>query len=356
MASWSHPVRIDTKEVAIMTQHTLSSTARGRERNALDIARDAFNLLVTGPEPLAVNGRRIRGLPRRRIPLDELRDRLLSRRYRPAVRDAVWAYLVRRARAEGGAWTVGCVGVALPALTAVAAKLTRCFAGDPTDIHADVLSGFLAGLATIDTDQPKIMLRLRWRAYRSGHAALLEALGGPTRTASGFRSQLPTRPWGHPDLVLARAVAERVLTPTEAELIGSTRLEEISIRDWATARGVDYFTAYRVRARAEDRLIAHLRDGAHDADADDTLIAQVTTALTLRDAATLVLRMTSTPTRSLSVSGRLRNGWAHISEKAGRAVFKNAPKSGVQGRGGTTSSPQPPAPPAAGPAEEPPCA
>lgn len=339
-----------------MTQHTLSATARGRERNALDIARDAFDLLVTGPEPLSVNGRKIPGLPRRRIPLDEVRDRLLSRRCRPAVRDAVWAYLVRRARAEGAAWTVGCVGVALPALTAVARKLTRHFAGDATDIYADVLSGFLAGLATIDTDQPKIILRLRWRAYRSGHAAVLEALRGPTPTAPGFRSQLPAPPWGHPDLVLARAVAERVLTPAEAELIGSTRLEEIGIRDWARARGVDYFTAYRARARAEDRLIAHLREEAPDTDTDDTLIAQVATALTLRDAATLVQRGTTTPTRSLSVSGRLKNGWAHGAKKLGRAVFKNAPKSGVQGRGGVTSTPRPAAPPAADPSEVRPCA
>ena len=39
----------------------------------------------------------------------------------------------------------------------------------------------------------------------------------------GSRSSPSTTPWGHPNLVLARAVAKGVLTPTEADLIGAPR-------------------------------------------------------------------------------------------------------------------------------------
>lgn len=60
------------------------STSSGQNRDGhewlpLDTARDAFQWLVTGPEPMAVQGARFAGLPRRRVPLDELRDRLMSK-------------------------------------------------------------------------------------------------------------------------------------------------------------------------------------------------------------------------------------------------------------------------------------
>ena len=326
-------------------------------RNALDIARDAFMSLVTGPRPLSLDGRSSPGLPDRCLPLDEVRDRLLVRDCPGDTRDAVWAQLVHRSRTQGAAWTVGCVGVALPALTSVAAELTARFAGDPSDVHAEVLAGFLAELASLDPDRPKIMVRLRWAAYRSGHVAVREALDGPTPVAPGFRSSLPAPPWGHPDLVLARAVAEGVLTPTEAEVIGSTRLEDLTIGDWAADHRLDYWTAYRVRERAESRLAAYLRDEATDTDPDNPLTAEVATALTLQAATTSP--SASQPQavneqRSRSVSGRLRNGATPRPEKSEQAVFKNGPKSGVQGCGGST--PTAPSPQGAPALEVPPCA
>ena len=90
----------------------------------LDAARSAFEWLVAGPHPVSVDGRLFPGLPARRVPLNELRDRLLRRRCPQTLRDAVWAHLVLLARTEGGAWTVGAVGVALPALTSIAAALS----------------------------------------------------------------------------------------------------------------------------------------------------------------------------------------------------------------------------------------
>jgi hypothetical protein len=294
--------------------------------NSLDIARDTFNWLVTGPEPVSLNGRLFPGLPYRRIPLDEVRDLLLARRCPQAARDAVWAHLVLLCRTQGATWTVAAVGVALPALTSMAAALTHRFAADPADIHAEVLKGFLSELSIIDLRPPRIMARLRWAAYRAGYNALREALAGPTPMAPGFRSTPPQPPWGHPDLVLARAVADGVLTETEAGLIGATRLEEISVADWAVRHQTGEWAVYKARKRAELRLAAYLRDGAIDDDQTDPLTEHVATAMTLSRPVAPVRELLRT---SLSVSV-IETGSA---QKVAGAVSKTDPKSGVQGRG-----------------------
>jgi hypothetical protein len=294
--------------------------------NSLDIARDTFTWLVTGPQPVSLNGRLFPGLPGRRIPLDEVRDCLLARRCPQATRDAVWAHLVLRSRTEGATWTVAAVGVALPALTSVAATLTARFAGDPADIHAEVLKGFLAELAIIDLRPPRIMLRLRWAAYRSGRAALDEALAGPTPMQPGFRSNPPHAPWGHPDLVLVRAVADGVLTETEAALIGTTRLEDMTVADWAAHHQMGEWAAFKTRKRAELRLADYLRDGAADHDPTDPLTDQVATSIALSRSVSPVREL---PRKSLSVS--VTEG--ESAQKVQGHVSKTDPKSGVQGCG-----------------------
>jgi hypothetical protein len=72
-----------------------------RELMPLDAARTAFGWLVTGPNPLSVEGRLFPDLPHRRVPLNEVRERLLRRRCGQVTRDAVWAHLVLRSRTEG---------------------------------------------------------------------------------------------------------------------------------------------------------------------------------------------------------------------------------------------------------------
>ena len=54
-----------------------------------------------------------------------------------------------------------------PATTRRCALSAR-FAGDVSDIHAAVLTGFVAELAHVELGKPRIMLRLRWAAYRAG--------------------------------------------------------------------------------------------------------------------------------------------------------------------------------------------
>ncbi len=239
-----------------LTRGAEPAAQKARDESPLGIARTAFELLVAGPAPLSLHGRGYAGLPDRELRLDELRARLLASGCPQATRDAVWAELVRRSRTGGPAWTIGCVGVALPALTTLAAQLCARFAGDRADVHAEILRGFLTGLATIDVDRPSVMTRLRWHAYRAGHAAVREALDAPAPHGIGGYPAPPPVPAGHPDVVLARAVTAGIITQAEADLIGMTRLEDVALRDWAVEHGLNYVAARQVRSRAERRLAA----------------------------------------------------------------------------------------------------
>ncbi|WP_239394189.1 hypothetical protein [Frankia sp. CiP3] len=225
----------------------------------LTTLRDCFALLVAGPAPLAVDGTLLPGLPDRLVALDELRDRLLARACPQATRDAAWAVVVRRSRRHGGAWTVGAAGMALPALRAVSVRLGGHGGLDPADVQAEVLTGFLSALATARLDLPRIAVRLRWAAYRAGLAAATQTLEAPHPDPDLFHSRAVTQPHaGGPDDVLAGAVADGVLTPAEAGVIAATRLDDVPISAWAARHATAARTAYRLRDRAERRLVDYL--------------------------------------------------------------------------------------------------
>jgi len=228
----------------------------------LDTADAAFAALTTGPAPLSVDGRRVGGgLPQRLIPLDELKRLLLSRSTSYATWDAAWAELVRQSRQCGPAWVVGAVGVALPGLRRVAGRLACGYKGDSADIDAEVLTGFLAMLRTIDATQPAIAERLRWAAYRSGAALRYADALFARRHVMPIEATAPPRPWGHPDLVLADAVAKSVITIAEADLIARTRMEDLPLEDAARELHISYAAAKMRRLRAEWRLVEAVCEG-----------------------------------------------------------------------------------------------
>ncbi|GAA4866648.1 hypothetical protein GCM10025787_60620 [Saccharopolyspora rosea] len=283
--------------------------------NPLDAARKAFAWLTAGDHPVALDGREFDHLPKREIPVDELRDLLLQRSCPRRVWDQVWRHVIPRARDEGGTWTVVAVGLALPMLTPMASRLTNRYADDPTDIHAEVLRGFLDALRTVDLAQGRITIRLRWAAYRAGHRALNGALDGPTPKAPGFFSAEPKPPAGHPDLVLARAVEAGVLTQTEAEVISATRVGDASLTDWASDRQIEFWAAYKTRKRAEHRLVAWLAEtGDASREADPT--GHAATSQT-------------SPGSVANIRGRSRT----VTKKVRERLSKETPKSGLQGCG-----------------------
>lgn len=242
----------------------------GDASDALDSVRTAFDCLATGPEPLTIEGRLFPGLPDRRLALDDVRRRLTGPSCHPATHDSVWAHLVLRARTRAPAWKVGAAGVALPELTSVTDELGRRIGGNRADIAGDVLQGFLVGVAAVDLSRPGIMSRLRQSASRAANDALIAAMAAPIPGGDAadvlrdappgtvFGPMPPALPYGHPDLVLARAVADGALTGSEARLIGATRLEDVSIQTWADAHEATASTVRRTLCRAEQRLRAYL--------------------------------------------------------------------------------------------------
>ncbi|HEY3710326.1 MAG TPA: hypothetical protein VGL64_13175 [Amycolatopsis sp.] len=311
-----------------------------RDSLPLDSARTAFEWLVTGPSPVSIEGWRFPCLPRRRVPLDELRDLLLDANLPMSTVDPIWVHLVTRSRDEGGTWTVACVGVALPALFAIAAELSAPYADDHRDIHAAILTGFLSELASIDLAKPWVMWRLRCAGLRAGHLFIREALDRPMPTDEDFHSSEPTPPWGHPDFVLARAVADGAITGDEAELIGSTRLEDYTLTAAAADRGVKVTALHWVRSQAEARLLAWLTDQApHDDPADrrerDVEIRAVN-ATAITAAASDASRAALRPTRRSHTVTRI--GGKSLVTVRSRA-WKTAPKSGVEGCGRTPAAP-----------------
>ena len=228
---------------------------------ALTAANIAFDLLVSQPTPVAFDARLIPGLPDRHLPLDELRDLLVRTTVDADISDAVWRDLAGHARCWGQAWMVGAVGVAVPGLTKMAARLSRAAPKLAPDIDAEILTGFLHELRTADLAPPRIWLRLCWAAWRSGYAVcrVEETVELPPDLPSGSRT--PRLPYGHPDLLLGRAVASGHLTQAQADLIGATRLGDVLVEQVAAENGVSASVIRMRRKRAERILVAALHRG-----------------------------------------------------------------------------------------------
>jgi predicted DNA-binding protein (UPF0251 family) len=328
------------------TNPLFRSDAFERDSLPLDCAETAFEWLLTRPDPLRIDGRFFPGLPARRVPLDEVRAMLLDGDMPMSAVDLIWRHLVTRSREEGDAWTVACVGMALPALFAITLKWAARFADDPHDLHAEVLTGFLSELATVDLTQPWVLVRLLWGAKRAGHLFLREALDRPMPYDEDFHSSEPAPPWGHPDFVLARAVAEGAITRAEAELIGSTRLEDYPLTAAAAEIGVNITTLQEARDAAEQRVVEWLSEQApHDDPSDrrerDVEIRAVhaATVTAAADGTGGDLRQprgnsrrVSTAAEKLSVTVRYR-------------TWKKDPESGVGGCGTEAAAPAPTTPP-----------
>ncbi|MEV0429662.1 hypothetical protein [Micromonospora sp. NPDC050495] len=234
-----------------MTPITRTRTAA----TALTTAEKAFELLTCEPAPLVFDARPVPGLPDTTMPLDELRNLLLYERYDSDVTDALWRQLAHHARHWGPAWVVGAIGVALPALTHLAARISRGDVRHADDVDSEVLAGFLQALRTADLTPPRLWLRLCWAAWRAG-AAVVKADDGeelPFELSNGSRT--PRMPYGHPDLLLGRAAAAGLITAEAAELISATRFGDALIERLAVEKGVTA-PVLRMRRRRAERVVA----------------------------------------------------------------------------------------------------
>ncbi|MER7276649.1 hypothetical protein ABT369_19615 [Dactylosporangium sp. NPDC000244] len=229
----------------------------------------AFAALTCDPDPLRIDLSHLDpdlGLPAGAINVADLRRWMAAHpRHWPAL-DAVWRELITRARLDGPAWVVTATALALPALVRHAAALVAGgWHGDPDDVDAEVLTGFLAALRDhVDTARPAPYAGLCRAGYRAGLALVaqqrelilvedLEAIvAGP---------RVPQRPWGHPDLLVRRAVELGLLDQADEQSYIDIRLGRRAIEPIAVRLGVTT-DALRMRLRRVDTRIAHaLADG-----------------------------------------------------------------------------------------------
>ncbi|GAB3863634.1 hypothetical protein GCM10029963_72680 [Micromonospora andamanensis] len=219
-----------------------------------------FRLMGQGPSPLSVDGRSLGdGLPRRAIALPELSAILMHPSCGYADRDAAWRLLVQRARTGDPGWRAGAVGVALPGLRFKAYLLAKLFTGD---VQAAIVEHFLRALSSVDVTRPGVVGNLLSAAFSKARAELREqepASSGAPNHAPG--AVVPPAPYGHPDLLLARAVSAGVITAEEAELIGATYLEEVSLTAYAERTGQPRWNLYKRRTAAVALLRAAIESG-----------------------------------------------------------------------------------------------
>jgi len=223
-----------------------------------EVLEKSFALLVTGPEPLSLDGRALRGLPSRPIPLDELRGRLLHPSISYRTRDLALVMLLRRAKQEGGAWTVGLAGVVLPGLRRAAVPLGKAMPGRVLDLEAEMLAALVETIHTVPAKADRLAARLVWPSVRAGHRFAARERAWREWETPHASLEPPPRVPQHPDLILEAAVAAGVVTLREAELVGESRVGEVPLRVLARRWGVPYDALRKRRSRAEPALVAWL--------------------------------------------------------------------------------------------------
>lgn len=243
------------------TAHTTYTATRSSSpaSSPFYAAECAFERLASGPNPLILNGAQLgEPFPAEPLTLDAVRRIVLKRSSQIGPRDRVWAELVRNARTHGGDWTIAAVGMALPALKWLGGAYAKKYDGQPADLDGEILTGFLEHLAEIDIDRPGIMTRLRYAGLRAARRAVDQQIGY-MRSVAVAEAMEPHLPWGHEDLVLAKAQCEGIISAADVDLIGMTRLEDVDLAEAAEMLGISRNAVKIRRQRAEARLVAWLQ-------------------------------------------------------------------------------------------------
>lgn len=243
----------------------------------------AFAALTCDPDPLSIDLSHLDpalGLPAVPVNVADLRTWLARHPRDWAALDAVWRELITRARLDGPAWVVTATALALPALVRHAAVLVAGgWHGDPDDVDAEVLTGFLSALRDhVDVTRPAPYAGLCRAAHRAGLALVAQQRGvlfveDLDAFEAGPRS--PQRPWGHPDLLVRRAVELGLLDDVDEQPYIDTRLDRRAIEPIAVRLGV---TADSLRMRLR-RIDARLARALADGVLTGTISAQAREAL-----------------------------------------------------------------------------
>ncbi|WP_280448332.1 hypothetical protein [Nocardia brasiliensis] len=225
---------------------------------------------------------------------DALRERLRDAAVPIAEVDAIWVWLIERSRIHGQDATLVCACLAEPMLAKTASAFATPRSAGRHDIESEILTGFLTHLGRVELERPGLWHRLRWAAYRAAIAAaeqhasaVLSATDlGSDLDSIGAQARVMVSEPGHPETVLAQAVAAGVITGTAAELIAVSRWEHRSLTSLAAEREQSVWALRKRRRRAERALLAWLTERALDLDRTSVVEAHAVTALERTDSLT----------------------------------------------------------------------
>ncbi|MBF6366897.1 hypothetical protein IU469_14350 [Nocardia puris] len=213
----------------------------------------------------------------------QLRERLWDPATPMAEVDAIWVWLLRRVRAEEPDAMLVCAGLAAPMLSRTASECVTSNHAARHDIESEILTAFLAHLPRVGLDEPGVWHRLRWGAYRAARASATGQRTGVTFVGDldgdlaplGEQGRVMVSGPGHPETVLAHAVAAGVISADAAELIAASRWEGRSLTALAAECGVSLWKLRKQRPRAERALLAWLNNRARDLDPERTSPVEV---------------------------------------------------------------------------------
>ncbi|MGN2641087.1 replication-relaxation family protein [Nocardia takedensis] len=235
------------------------------EASPLAVVRSALDRIADHPLPVVRN--QVSGLGRQVDTWGQLRQVLSDPALPIETVDAVWVWLIGRSRTHGSDAALACAGMAAPMLAGMASVFGPRRREDRADIEADLLAEFFAELPRIDVERPFLWFRLRWALFRGGRAWVRREAAAPVPGADvGTGADIDTRadepvqvmwaPAGHPEQILAEAVAENVITAEVAELIAATRLEGRSVTSLASdSTGLSHWALRKTRQRGEHDLL-----------------------------------------------------------------------------------------------------
>ena len=236
----------------------MTLTRRAPSPSPLADLEAAFRRAARGPCALAFDGQGIAGdLPARLIALDEMRRLLLRRGLAFETKDRVLGLVAARAQGGDDVWVVAFAGLLMPGLKRVARRLRRTGGVDAQEVGSEVVLGLLEALAHLDPGRDRIAASVCWEVYRRAYRATVQRDGCPLPLSDHVAA--PELIGLHPEEVLARAIRAGVLTPDDAELVASTRLELRSVSEVARTLGLPRPRLAKRRLRAEARVAELLR-------------------------------------------------------------------------------------------------
>ncbi len=229
-----------------------------RQRSHLDLTEHEFLALSRCSAPVTIDGRCISDdLPARHISLEDLRAIMLKRRTSDQLKDAVWSHLVRMSHTQPDPWRIAAAGMMLPGLKRIADRLHAYYPYDACDLDSEILEAFLRELRGLAPDQPAPHKRLYLATSRRGDQ-LCRREARRARKIVQLPDSLADHLAGNPDIALARAMLDGVLTTRQAALVSRVHLDSAQRGDVARQMGMGLDLARRELTTATRGLAVYL--------------------------------------------------------------------------------------------------